>query len=174
MFNIGQAAAATGVSAKMIRHYESVGLLPPAPRTDAGYRQYGAADVQTLQFIRKARDLGFSIAEITRLVGLWHDRSRSSRDVKALAEAHIAALDQKLRELGAMRAALLHLVHGCHGDGRPECPIIDSLAHGTVPAAASPSPSPSPAPPPAPAACATCDGTPATPARRGRRLPSAA
>ena len=173
MLNIGQAAAATGVSAKMIRHYESVNLLPAAPRTESGYRQYGPADVQTLRFIRHARDLGFSIAEIGRLVGLWHDRSRSSREVKALAEAHIAALDEKLRELGAMKAALEHLVHGCHGDERPDCPIIESLAQG---------PSPVPG-----GACGDCDagspgaadgttaaGTRATPARRTRRLPSSA
>lgn len=170
MFNIGQAAAATGVSAKMIRHYESVGLLPAAARTEAGYRQYGPADVQTLRFIRQARDLGFSIAEITRLVSLWHDRERSSRDVKALAEAHIDALDRKLQELGAMKAALVHLVHGCHGDERPECPIIESLAHGALPAAAPVAPVATVAP----AACSACDGTPATPPRRGRRLPSAA
>lgn len=169
MFNIGQAAAATGVSAKMIRHYESVGLLPPALRTGSGYRQYGPADVQTLRFIRQARDLGFSIAEITRLVGLWHDRERSSRDVKALAEAHIAALDRKLHELGAMKAALVHLVRGCHGDERPECPIIDSLAHGGPADPADPAD-----PVVTPVACSACAGTPATPPRRGRRLPSAA
>lgn len=171
MLNIGQAAAASGVSAKMIRHYEQVGLLPAALRTEAGYRQYGPADVQTLRFIRQARDLGFSIAEITRLVGLWHDRSRSSREVKALAQAHIAALDQKLRELGTMKRALVQLVHGCHGDERPECPIIDSLAQGRVPL---PDVTPDAAPDAAaqPPACGRCDGTRATPPRRGRRLPS--
>lgn len=125
--NIGEAAAATGVSAKMIRHYESVGLLPPAGRTQAGYRQYGVREVNMLRFIRHARDLGFSLDQIRQLLDLWQDRSRSSRHVKALAEAHIAALDAKLAELQSMRATLAHLVQGCHGDDRPDCPIIDTL-----------------------------------------------
>lgn len=131
--NIGQAAKASGVSAKMIRHYEQVGLLPAARRTDAGYRQYGDNDVNTLRFIRQARDLGFSIAEIGALVGLWQDRRRPSRVVKALAETHMQALDAKARELLAMKATLEHLVHCCHGDERPECPILDTLA-GQAPA----------------------------------------
>ena len=126
--NIGEAASASGVSAKMIRHYESVGLLPPAVRTEAGYRQYGPNEVHTLRFIRHARDLGFSIAEITELVGLWQNRGRPSRQVKALAEAHIRDLEQKAAELLAMKATLQHLVHCCHGDDRPDCPILDSLA----------------------------------------------
>ncbi len=126
--NIGEAAKATGVSAKMIRHYEQVGLLPPAARTEAGYRQYGDSDVHTLRFIRRARDLGFSIAQIGELVGLWQDRHRPSRQVKALAEGHMRALEQKANELLAMRAALAHLVHCCHGDERPECPILENLA----------------------------------------------
>lgn len=126
--NIGQAAAATGVSAKMIRHYEQVGVLPAAPRTEAGYRQYGEAELQTLHFIRHARDLGFSIAEIGHLVSLWHDRSRPSREVKALAQRHIRELEAKAHELLAMKATLEHLVGCCHGDDRPECPIIESLA----------------------------------------------
>jgi Cu(I)-responsive transcriptional regulator len=128
--NIGQAAQATGVSAKMIRHYESVGLLPPATRTEAGYRQYGDRDVSTLRFVRQSRDLGFSIDQIRDLLGLWQDRERPSRQVKALAQTHIDELDAKLRELQAMKATLEHLVHCCHGDDRPDCPIIDSLAHG--------------------------------------------
>lgn len=128
MLNIGQAAAVSGVSAKMIRNYEAMGLLPAAPRTDAGYRQYGEADVQTLRFIRHARDLGFSLQAVGQLVGLWQDRQRPSRDVKALAEAHIRELDAKARELLAMKATLEHLVRGCRGDDRPECPIIESLA----------------------------------------------
>ena len=128
--NIGQAAKASGVSAKMIRHYEEVGLIPAAARTDAGYRQYGEADVHTLRFVRHARDLGFSIAEIGELVGLWHNRKRPSRQVKALAQAHIQELEQKVQELQAMKAALEHLVHCCHGDDRPDCPILDSLAGG--------------------------------------------
>jgi Cu(I)-responsive transcriptional regulator len=125
--NIGQAAQATGVSAKMIRHYESVGLLPPATRTEAGYRQYGDRDVSTLRFVRQSRDLGFSIDQIRDLLGLWQDRERPSRQVKALAQTHIDELDAKLRELQAMKATLAHLVHCCHGDDRPDCPIIESL-----------------------------------------------
>ena len=126
--NIGQAAEAAGVSAKMIRHYEQVGLLPAARRTDAGYRQYASTDVHTLRFIRHARDLGFSIHDIGELVGLWQNRSRPSRDVKTMAEAHIKALDAKAQELLAMKATLSHLVRCCKGDDRPDCPILDSLA----------------------------------------------
>ena len=126
--NIGQAAAASGVSAKMIRHYEDVGLLPAAKRNDAGYRRYDDNDVHTLRFVRHARDLGFSIAAISRLVSLWQDRGRPSREVKALAQAHIEALELKARELLAMKTTLEHLVHCCHGDDRPDCPILESLA----------------------------------------------
>ncbi|MFH7043263.1 Cu(I)-responsive transcriptional regulator [Paucibacter sp. JuS9] len=126
--NIGQAAEASGVSAKMIRHYEQVGLLPAARRTESGYRQYGHNEVHTLRFIRQARDLGFSIAEIGELVGLWQNRRRPSRVVKAMAQAHIEALQAKAQELLAMKATLEHLVHCCHGDERPECPILDNLA----------------------------------------------
>lgn len=126
--NIGQAAQGSGVSAKMIRHYESLGLFPEAPRTEAGYRQYGAAELHTLRFIRHARDLGFSLEQIRELLGLWQNRRRPSRQVKALAQAHIAELDQKLKDLQTMRATLAHLVHCCHGDERPDCPIIDALA----------------------------------------------
>lgn len=125
---IGQAAKASGVSAKMLRHYESVGLLPAAQRTEAGYRLYGDKDVHTLRFIRHARDLGFSLPQIGDLLGLWHDRTRPSRQVKALAEARLRELEQKVRELQAMKATLAHLVHCCRGDERPECPILESLA----------------------------------------------
>ncbi|WP_310384366.1 Cu(I)-responsive transcriptional regulator [Roseateles sp.] len=128
MLNIGQAAALSGVSAKMIRHYEAVGLLTAAVRTEAGYRQYAGTDVQTLRFIRHSRDLGFSIVEIAKLLSLWRDRSRPSREVKALAKTHIQALEVKAQELLAMKAALEHLVDCCLGDERPECPIIESLA----------------------------------------------
>ena len=126
--NIGQAATASGVSAKMIRHYEQVGLFPEPGRTDAGYRQYNEKEVHTLRFIRQARDLGFSIAQIGELVGLWQNRRRPSRQVKALAEAHIQELQQKAQDLLAMKATLEHLVQCCHGDDRPECPILENLA----------------------------------------------
>ena len=126
--NIGEAAGASGVSAKMIRHYEELGLLPPARRSAAGYRQYEPADIHTLRFIRHSRDLGFSLAEITELVSLWQDRKRPSRQVKALAEAHIRELEQKAAEILAMKTALERLVDGCHGDDRPDCPILDGLA----------------------------------------------
>ena len=126
--NIGDAAKASGVSAKMIRHYESVGLFPGALRTDAGYRQYTDKEVGTLRFIRQARDLGFSLDQIRELLGLWQDRRRPSRQVKALAQAHLQELNQKLQELLAMKATLEHLVHCCHGDDRPDCPILDILA----------------------------------------------
>lgn len=128
--NIGDAAKASGVSAKMIRHYESVGLFPQAARTEAGYRLYGDKEIGTLRFIRHSRDLGFSIEQIRQLLGLWQDRERPSRQVKALAQAHIVELDAKLAELQAMKATLEHLVHCCHGDDRPDCPILESLAAG--------------------------------------------
>lgn len=126
--NIGQAAKASGVSAKMIRHYEAAGLIPAATRSEAGYRLYGPEDIHTLKFVRHARDLGFSLAAIAALVGLWQDRSRPSRQVKALAQDHIRALEHKAQELLAMKAALEQLVHSCHGDERPDCPILDNLA----------------------------------------------
>ncbi len=126
--NIGQAAKASGVSAKMIRHYEGLGLFPEAARTDSGYRQYGEKELHQLRFIRHARDLGFSLAQVRELLGLWQDRGRSSRQVKALAQAHVDEIDRKLSELQAVKATLQHLVRGCQGDDRPDCPIIDSLA----------------------------------------------
>lgn len=112
----------------MIRHYESVGLFPEAVRTEAGYRQYTGKEVSTLRFIRQSRDLGFSIEQIRELLGLWQNRKRPSRQVRALAQAHIEELDEKLKELQAMKTTLEHLVHCCHGDDRPDCPIIESLA----------------------------------------------
>jgi len=129
IMNIGEAAKASGVSAKMIRHYEGVGLFAQAARTDAGYRQYTDKDISTLRFIRQSRDLGFSIEQIRELLGLWQNRRRPSRQVKALAQAHIEELDAKLKEIQAMKATLEHLVHCCHGDDRPDCPIIETLAH---------------------------------------------
>ena len=134
--NIGRAALASGVSAKMIRHYELVGLFPQPNRTESGYRQYSGKEVHALRFIRHARDLGFSIEQIGQLLGLWQNRRRSSRQVKALAEAHIAELERKVQELLAMKATLEHLAHCCHGDERPDCPILDSLAADGVTAPA--------------------------------------
>ena len=128
--NIGQAARASGITAKMIRHYESVGLLPPAMRSDKGYRQYGEREVHVLRFIRRARDLGFSIKDISGLLSLWHDRQRPSRQVKALAQAHMQQLQRKIDELQSMRQTLEKLVQCCQGDERPDCPILQDLAGG--------------------------------------------
>jgi len=128
--NIGQASAASGVSAKMLRYYESIGLIPRAGRTEAGYRVYTDTDVQTLRFIRRARDLGLSIGRIKLLVGLWQDRERSSADVKRVAAEHVAELEAKILELMAMRDTLQELADACHGDHRPECPILGNLESG--------------------------------------------
>lgn len=128
LLNIGETAKASGVSAKMIRHYEKVGLFPEALRTESGYRQYTSQEVSTLRFIRQSRDLGFSIDQIRELLGLWQDKRRPSRQVKALAQAHLQELDAKLEELTAMKATLAHLVSHCHGDDRPDCPIVETLA----------------------------------------------
>jgi MerR family copper efflux transcriptional regulator len=125
---IGDASKATGVSAKMIRHYESIGLIPEADRRSSNYRDYGSEDVHRLGFIRRARDLGFSIEEIRELLKLWGDRERSSRDVKELTLGHIEELDKKISLLTEMRGTLLHLVSCCDGGDRPDCPIIEGLA----------------------------------------------
>ena len=125
---IGAASKAAGVSAKMIRHYEAIGLIPAAERRGSNYRDYDNEDVHRLGFIRRARDLGFSIEEIRDLLRLWADRERSSRDVKTLTLSHIAELDGKIALLTEMRATLAHLAHCCDGDSRPGCPIIESLA----------------------------------------------
>ena len=127
-FNIGQASEASGVSAKMIRHYEENGLIPRAGRTPAGYRIYRDADLHTLRFVRRARDLGFSMKEIEVLPGLWNNRRRASADVKRLALRHVAELDRKIAELRVMRRTLVDLADHCHGDHRPDCPILDDLA----------------------------------------------
>jgi Cu(I)-responsive transcriptional regulator len=126
--NIGEAAAASGVSAKMIRHYEENGFVPKAGRTVAGYRVYRENDVHALRFIRRARDLGFSLKEIKDLLGLWQNRRRASADVKRMAEKHVRELDQKIAEMQAMRKTLVNLTEHCHGDNRPDCPILEDLA----------------------------------------------
>ena len=126
--NIGQASSASGVSQRMIRHYEKIGLIPAPPRRDSGYRDYSDADVARLRFVAHARDLGFPIEEIRALLGLWLDRSRSSADVKALATARAEELGRKAQALEQMRATLLDLAKRCHGDDRPDCPIIETLA----------------------------------------------
>ena len=127
VLNIGEAARRSGVSAKMVRHYESLGLLPAVNRTESGYRQYGEREVHTLRFIRRARDLGFSMAEIAELLKLWQNRRRSSADVRRIASSHIDDLTRKMAEMEAMRRTLQHLVHCCHGDERPDCPILEEL-----------------------------------------------
>lgn len=128
--NIGQAARESGLSAKMIRYYESIGLLAPALRSDSGYRLYQAADLYTLGFIKRSRDLGFSLEEVARLLTLWQDRERASADVKQLARKHIDELDRRIGELSQLRDTLVHLVDHCHGDDRPDCPILQELASG--------------------------------------------
>ena len=127
-YTIGDAAMQTGISAKMIRHYEQVGLLKEALRTEAGYRLYNDRDLHMLRFIRHSRDLGFSIKQIEELLGLWQNTDRPSREVKKLAQAHLNVLDAKIQELNAMKAELERLVHCCKGDSRPDCPILDGLA----------------------------------------------
>jgi Cu(I)-responsive transcriptional regulator len=126
--NIGGAARQSGVSAKMVRHYESLGLLPRVSRTDSGYRQYSEAEVHTLRFIKRARDLGFSMDEIGELVGLWQNRRRASANVRKVAQKHADELAQKIAAMQEMQQTLAHLIHCCHGDARPECPILEALA----------------------------------------------
>ncbi|HLZ66041.1 MAG TPA: Cu(I)-responsive transcriptional regulator [Aliidongia sp.] len=130
ILTIGEASAASGVSAKMIRYYESVGLIRPATRTESNYRTYDGKAVETLRFVARARHLGFSMDEIGRLLALWQDRGRASADVKALAVKHIDELEQRIAAMTAMKATLEHLAERCHGDNRPDCPIIESIASG--------------------------------------------
>ena len=125
--NIGEASKASKVSAKMIRYYEQIGLIPPADRNDSGYRAYSQDDVHRLHFIRRARDLGFSVAEITDLLGLWNDKSRRSADVKRLAQQHISELDRRIASMLEMAATLKALIRCCAGDERPDCPILHTL-----------------------------------------------
>ena len=127
-FNIGQAAKQSGVSAKMVRHYESLGLLPAVHRTDAGYRQYGDKQIHTLRFIHRARALGFSMLEIAELLKLWQNQQRASADVKRIAQAHVADLERRITEMQAMRQTLAELAHCCAGNDRPDCPILSGLA----------------------------------------------
>ena len=131
--NIGQAAALSGVSAKMLRHYEALGLVARVARTDSGYRLYNEADVHTLRFIKRSRDLGFSMAEIAELVDLWRNRSRASASVKQVAQTHLDDLAQRIAAMQSMQRTLQDLLQHCHGDDRPDCPILDNLA-GFAPA----------------------------------------
>jgi MerR family copper efflux transcriptional regulator len=128
--NIGQAAKRSGLSAKMIRYYESTGLLQAANRTDAGYRLYSDEDLHTLAFIKRSRDLGFSLEEVGKLLTLWQDRGRASADVKALAHQHIVELNQKIAEMTGLRDTLQDLVEHCQGNDRPDCPILKDLESG--------------------------------------------
>jgi Cu(I)-responsive transcriptional regulator len=128
LHTIGEAAKLTGLSAKMIRHYETLGLIKPGNRTYANYRVYQMRDIQLLGFIKSARDLGFSIKQIAILTSLWQDSDRSSADVKKLALEHIQEMDERIQLLQQMRQALDELVNRCHGDKRPDCPILDAFA----------------------------------------------
>jgi MerR family copper efflux transcriptional regulator len=126
--NIGEAARSSGVPAKTIRYYESIGLIPPASRRESGYRSFGQVEIDTLRFVQRARSLGFSVKDVARLLDLWRDRSRASGDVKALAMEQVGEIDRKVAELRSMRDTLQHLAEQCHGDHRPDCPILDGLA----------------------------------------------
>ena len=131
--NIGEAAQLSGVSAKMIRHYESIGLIPEAGRTFAGYRLYNDSDVHRLRFIKRARGLGFAMKEVEQLLGLWADTARASAEVKELAQRHADELGARIAEMQAMQRTLQNLAHRCHGNDRPDCPILDDLSGGAPP-----------------------------------------
>lgn len=126
--NIGEAAEASGINGKLIRYYESIGVIPKAERTEAGYRTYSQKDVHILSFVRRARGLGFSMKEIKKLVGLWRNKTRASAEVKALALHHVKQLDDKIAELESMSKTLKRLAKTCHGDSRPDCPILDEIS----------------------------------------------
>lgn len=126
--NIGEAAKISGVTTKMIRHYEAIELIRPSLRSDAGYRIYNDNDLHTLRFIKRARSLGFALEQIRDLLSLWNNAQRASVDVKVIAKQHVADLEQRIAELTAMRDTLKHLAHNCHGDARPDCPILQDLA----------------------------------------------
>lgn len=128
-YSISEAAEKSGISAKMIRYYEKTGLVPPAQRADSGYRKYSDKAIHRLQFVRRARDLGFSVKDIEELLALWSDQNRASADVKKLAEGHVHALREKMDEIQKMVDTLQHLIECCHGDDRPDCPIIENLGH---------------------------------------------
>ena len=128
--NIGQAAKRSGLSAKMIRYYEAIGLLQPAQRSDSGYRHYQDKDLHTLAFIKRSRDLGFSLEEVGKLLTLWQDRQRASADVKALAQRHVDDLQRKIEEMASLRDTLSELIEHCQGDQRPDCPILKNLESG--------------------------------------------
>jgi MerR family copper efflux transcriptional regulator len=125
--NVGEAARASGLPAKTIRYYEEIGLISPA-RAANGYRDYAGDDIHRLAFLRRARGLGFSVEECRQLMALYRDRSRASHDVREIAVAHVAAIEEKVRELQSMRTTLQKLIHACHGDHRPDCPILDDIA----------------------------------------------
>ncbi len=128
--NIGEAALETGITAKAIRYYESIGLIPAPERTESGYRQFSDKAVQTLHFVRRGRTLGFTVPQINELLSLYRDTNRASGDVRAVALARIAEIDGKMAELASMRSTLAHLADKCHGDDRPDCPILEDLAGG--------------------------------------------
>ena len=128
--NIGTVAEKSGVSAKTIRYYESIGLIPPATRAGNGYRDYGQTDVDTLRFIQRARHLGFAVRDVANLLTLWWDKNRASADVKALALRHIEEIEIRIADLESLRGTLVHLTDRCHGDDRPDCPILEGIAHG--------------------------------------------
>lgn len=126
--NIGEAAKASGINAKLIRHYESIGIIPKASRSESGYRQYSESDVHTLTFVRRSRSMGFSMKEIKKLVNLWRDRGRASSEVKKMTMTHINSIEQKINDLQAIRLTLMNLAKHCHGDDRPTCPILEDLS----------------------------------------------